>query len=1041
MPSDYEQISLENEKKYGTDVGRFGPRLLGDLYAERAHFVFELLQNAEDALNRRGGPGGSRSVRFEVAGDCVRLSHFGVPFTEEDVRAVCGLAESTKEGDLTTIGRFGIGFKSVYAVTDRPEIHSGDEHFAVKDYVHPLPISPITLSEGETVIGLPLSEGDTADDVVRQFERLGRERTLLFLREISEIKWGVSEGPSGYCQREEVSESEGVRWVSLLSESTGQDPLEERWLVFSRAVDSNGEPAGHVELAFKLALDDSGKDAIKAVGGMPLVAFFPTGLETRLGMLVQGPYRTTSTRNDIPQNDPWNRHLVEETAALLVDALCWLRDHRMLGVHVFDALPLSRSRFHDDDRFTAMFDAVHDAIAREPLLPAYRGGYVSASQASLATEKGLLTLVSRPRLAQLLGEDGPMAWLTGDITKRRTPALYDYLIEAHDIEEIGTSGFLWRLDEEFLAGQDDKWIRRLYEFLNRQRPEHYQLYDVSLIRLEDGTHVAPGHGAPAAFLPTTEEQSSAQDTVRSAVCDSKPALAFLKSLGLSEFKRIDGIIRDVIPQYRIRGEIDESRYVADLRKSVDAYCAASPDRKRLLTDALRKAYFVRALDTGTGELSFTKPGDVYLPTKQLHALFDGVPSVLFPDRPPRGLRWQDMEALLEACGASRMLAVVEFDNLRRFTESERRQMRGKDGPLGDAKQEELTDSKFRGLKQLLEHLPSLSAEGAAARAGLLWEAMCEAAGRPGQPGFRVNYRWWYYSKRRTQRTISASVSMLKDTAWVPDESGRLHQPHQVEFASLGWKADPFLESLIKFKRPEPPSKLKALAEGAGVGLDEVEALKEAHAAGLSGEQVGRALRREARRQRTLAGNPSPAGTSTGVTIDAVGVAGGGTGRSENAGGERTSGGERVFESYIRVDRESEGTAAGRQGEHERRMGVEAAAITLILEQEPKLKRTSRNNPGYDLYETDARGVEVRWIEVKAIAGDWDSRPVTLTHTQFDCAREKGDAYWLYVVEHAGTDHSEVVKINDPAGWESSYAFDKGWRVVSIPTDATAGDSV
>ena len=365
-------------------------------------------------------------------------------------------------------------------------------------------------------------------------------------------------------------------------------------------------------------------------------------------------------------------------------------------------------------------------------------------------------------------------------------------------------------------------------------------------------------------------------------------------------------------------------------------------------------------------------------------------------------------------------------------------MRGKDGPLGDAKQEELTDSKFRGLKQLLEHLPSLSAEGAAARAGLLWEAMCEAAGRPGQPGFRVNYRWWYYSKRRTQRTISASVSMLKDTAWVPDESGRLHQPHQVEFASLGWKADPFLESLIKFKRPEPPSKLKALAEGAGVGLDEVEALKEAHAAGLSGEQVGRALRREARKQRTLVGNPSPAVPAPGVTIDTVGAAGSGTGRSKSEGGERTSGGERVLESYIRVERESQGTAAG-QGEHEWRMGLEAAAITLILEQEPKLKRTSRNNPGYDLYETDARGVEVRWIEVKAIAGDWDSRPVTLTHTQFDCAREKGDSYWLYVVEHAGTDHSEVVKINDPAGWESSYAFDKGWRVVSIPTDATAGD--
>ena len=50
MPSNYTQISRENEKKYGTDVGRLGGLLLGDLYVERAHSVFELVQNAEDGL-------------------------------------------------------------------------------------------------------------------------------------------------------------------------------------------------------------------------------------------------------------------------------------------------------------------------------------------------------------------------------------------------------------------------------------------------------------------------------------------------------------------------------------------------------------------------------------------------------------------------------------------------------------------------------------------------------------------------------------------------------------------------------------------------------------------------------------------------------------------------------------------------------------------------------------------------------------------------------------------------------------------------------
>ena len=1011
MPSDYEQVSRENETRYVPEVVRLMAMIL-DQYADPAHFVFELLQNAEDALHRRAQTGGSRSVRFEVANDCVRLSHYGLPFTKQDVRAICGIAEGTKEGEPMAIGHFGVGFKSVNKVTERPEIHSGEEHFAIRDYFLPFAIPPIALNEGETVIALPFQEGDAEGNVVGQLKRLGGERTLLFLRKINEIEWHVQGGPSGFCQREEVSESESVRRVSLLSESTGQDPLEELWLVFSKAVSSEGKLVGHVELAFKLALDNSGKDVVEGVDDSPLVAFFPTVLQTRLGMLVQGPYRTTPSRDNIPQNDPWNRYLVEETAALLVDALRYLRDRRALRVRVFDAIPLSRSRFHDDDnRFAPMFDAVRDAIARERLLPAHRGGYVPATQAWLAPEQGLRNLISRGQLAELVGADKPVAWLAGDITKRRTPALYDYLTEEHDVEEIDTEGLLWRLDEEFLAGQDDKWIRRLYEFLNRQRRQHDSLNDrrseLPLIRLEDGAHVAL-HDEHVAFLPT-EGRSSPRDTVRLAVCDSKPALEFLKWLGLSEFDRIDAIIRDVIPMYRKKGKIDESRYVDDLREIVDAYHAASADRKRLLTDALRNAYFVRAVDVGTGELSFQRPGDVYLSTKQLRALFDGVPSVLFPNRPPRGLRGQDIEALLEACGASRTLAVDQFDDLSRLRPGDRRRLRGKDGPRqGRAKRERLSDSKFRGLELLLESLSSLPAEEARDRAGLLWEVLREGVRRPGRPGFRATYSWFHYTPRVVE-VDSASALLLNEKAWVPEGSGQLNQPGHVEFASLGWPAHDFLQAIIRFKRPEPPSAVAVIARRVGLDGDVLDAVIE-EGKGLSANDVREALRSK----RT---------SRAGGGVESVG-----------SGATR----RRPAPLRIQVETESEMTTAA-QAEHDRKMDLEEAAITLIREREPTLNRTPKNNPGYDLYETNADGAAVRWIEVKAIAGDWDSRPVTLTHTQFDCAREKGDAYWLYVVEHAGTDHSGIVKINDPAGWESSYAFDKGWRVVSIPADATAVD--
>ena len=142
MPTNYEKLKAENVAEYGKAIGRVGPMLLANRYDDRSHFLFELLQNAEDALKRREGEG-PRSVSFYLSQDRLRFSHFGQLFTEKDVRGICGIGESTKAEDQATIGKFGIGFKAVYAFTDAPEIHSGAEHFAIDSFVWPRAIKLI----------------------------------------------------------------------------------------------------------------------------------------------------------------------------------------------------------------------------------------------------------------------------------------------------------------------------------------------------------------------------------------------------------------------------------------------------------------------------------------------------------------------------------------------------------------------------------------------------------------------------------------------------------------------------------------------------------------------------------------------------------------------------------------------------------------------------------------------------------------------------------------------------------------------------------
>ena len=102
--------------------------MLTDLYPDSAHFVYELLQNAEDAR--------ASKVEFRLAGDGVYFAHDGArEFTIEDVDAITGIGGNIgKRDDSSSIGEFGVGFKAVFSYARAPEIHSGDFHFRIRDH-------------------------------------------------------------------------------------------------------------------------------------------------------------------------------------------------------------------------------------------------------------------------------------------------------------------------------------------------------------------------------------------------------------------------------------------------------------------------------------------------------------------------------------------------------------------------------------------------------------------------------------------------------------------------------------------------------------------------------------------------------------------------------------------------------------------------------------------------------------------------------------------------------------------------------------------
>ena len=130
------------------DVGQCEPltvrlkNILKD-YKDGLTIIKELLQNADDAnatevnicYDARNHTVSSNSLLFPGMAGChgpALVVHNNAKFTQEDFKNITKLAGATKESQTLKIGKFGVGFCSVYHMTDIPSFIS-DEYLFVFD--------------------------------------------------------------------------------------------------------------------------------------------------------------------------------------------------------------------------------------------------------------------------------------------------------------------------------------------------------------------------------------------------------------------------------------------------------------------------------------------------------------------------------------------------------------------------------------------------------------------------------------------------------------------------------------------------------------------------------------------------------------------------------------------------------------------------------------------------------------------------------------------------------------------------------------------
>ena len=767
MASNYEKIREANIKEYGEGTRHLS--FLGRLYTDRTHFIFELLQNAEDA--------GATKILFELFKDRLEVKHDGRPFTEPDVRGVCGVGEDTKAEDLTQIGKFGIGFKSVYAYTSKPQVHTGDESFRIENYVRPFPVERRSVGDSWTTLFVFAFDADGIDpetacrEIGARLRNLSA-RTLLFLRKIKEIEYRLADETSGVYRREEVFRGPG-RQVAVIGQNNGEDE-DENWLVFEKAVSvPDRDCSVKVEVGFKLSTGaKDNTERITQTKDAPLVVYFPTEKQTRFGFLIQGPYRTTPSRDNIPKDDKWNATLVEETAVLLIEALLNLKEMGLLTVTLLEALPIRMDDFSEDSMFFSIVSAVRDALMGQELLPADDGTFVAAESAKLARGGELRNLLDQANLGLLFQATKITKWLSADITQDRTPDLRSYVMNELDVEEVTPDGFARKLSLEFLSSQTDEWFIRFYTYLSGQEalwrsPRRAEdagvLRSKPILRLQDNKQETPfdSDGTANAFLPPPEDSDF--PVVKRQIVDNEQAAEFLRRLGLSEPDVFDDIVERVLPKYarQDRSSIAEHEHEMDIQKIMRAMASDSEAGKKKVVRAARQTPFLRAIDQ-SGNLSFKRPGDVYTNNAELRGYFSSATDVWFLDETSIGIS-SKFDTWVEL-GVTRLPRRVQFpDGL----------------PAGERKystrREKIENYDLHGLAEFLQSLQNTSnVEEKKVSSRLLWSYLVEHL-EANPHFFKGRYHWFYYTAH-TKYIDSRMLTRLREAKWVPTNDDGIQRP-------------------------------------------------------------------------------------------------------------------------------------------------------------------------------------------------------------------------------------------------------------------------
>lgn len=614
-------------------------------YSDQAHFIYELLQNANDAIATKSS--------FQLTKDGLYFKHNGNilfsvsnPDTEDEdkenntlghINSITAIANSNKTE--SSIGKFGVGFKAVFQYTETPHIYDPNFQFKIERFIIPVKLANdfADRQKEETVFYFPFNKAEMSaekahSDILEKLKKL--VFPTLFLSNLQEVKWQADIETGEYTKiigkRKQANDI--IYEKVELYQQIGLQQTKEKLYIFSRFIEENHS------YSIGFFLDEKDKLTPKQFSAF---CFFPTKETTNLNFILHAPFLLTDSREGINRSKEHNAEMVELLSQLTADSLLVLKELKLINDDILEIIPYKNIEYGHNDFFDDIFQKTKHTLKTEEILPAKDKYFAHKRNAYWADSPDLANLFSNEQLAELVKNQNAK-WVFSTIGRTKDKEITDYIDGGSERSWDRKEPNLIKssmdfenkiadlITDSFIKSQSNVWLHGFYEYL-AERKSYQDKFKSKPIFKDTQGNVVPAfeqngkefHGI--LFLPL-DETSSTYKTIDPELLKNKKTKEFIENFGIKKPSLKDEIYNNILPLYEKDGEIDTETHF----KKFFTYWKKE-GRPEEFIDLIKSLEFV-SYKTGKDEITYRGvASEIYYPTSELQKYFEPKTDTKFVD--------------------------------------------------------------------------------------------------------------------------------------------------------------------------------------------------------------------------------------------------------------------------------------------------------------------------------------------------------------------------------------------------------------------------